>query len=291
MSRFLPILVLVAGVAVVGVLSSVFIVDERKQALVLEFGKVVRTETDPGLKFKYPPPFNTVVFYDDRILPLETSDLEVIPLDRRQLIVSAFARYRISDARRFRESVQSQANGEARLVELLNARVREVLGSVSSNDILSEKRASLTQQIRVQAGAQARALGVDIVDVRIRRADLPQKNLDATFKRMIAERQQEAADEVARGREAARRRKAEGQRLATVTVSEARKESEIIKGEADAQRNRIFAEAFNQDPEFFAFYRSLTAYELALQGENSTMVLSPDSEFFEYLKSDELGGQ
>lgn len=288
--KFLPILVLLLGVAVAGVLSSVFIVDERKQALVLEFGKVERVVTEPGLKFKYPAPFNTVITYDDRILPLETDDLEVTPLDNRRLIVSAFARYRINDPQVFREAVQTQRNGEERLERILTDRVRQVLGGVGSQVILSEERAALMRQIRQQALPQAAALGVQIVDVRIRRADLPTQNLQATYERMTAERQQEAADERARGQEAARTRRAEGERQATETLSEARRESEIIKGQADAQRNRIFAEAFNQDPEFFAFYRSLSAYEQALQGENSTMVLSPDSEFFEYLKTDSPGG-
>ncbi|MEL6978794.1 MAG: protease modulator HflC, partial [Pseudomonadota bacterium] len=212
----------------------------------------------------------------------------VTPLDNRRLIVSAFARFRIADPRKFRESVQSLSRGKDRLGELLNSRVRQVLGEVDSDAILSDQRAALMQRIKSQASPQAEELGVEIVDVRIRRADLPQQNLQATYDRMAAEREQEAADERARGQEAARSRRAQGQRLATETLSEARKQSEIIKGEADATRTRIFAEAFSQDSEFFEFYRSMTAYEQALQGDNSTMVLSPDSDFFKYLKSDTL---
>ena len=286
--RFLPILVLLVGVAAALGLSCIYIVDERKQALVLEFGKVKEVKREPGLYFKLPTPFNTVVFYEDRILPLETEDLEVTPLDNRRLVVNAFARWRIIDPQKFREAAQTEFNGAQRLGDILNARVRDVLGSVASDAILSDERAPLMRQIREGSRGQAEALGVEIVDVRIRRADLPEQNLQATYNRMEAERAQEAADERARGREAAQVRRAEADRQAVELVSEARRESEIIRGVADAERNRVFAEAFGRDEEFFAFYRSLSAYERALQGGNSTMVLSPDSDFFEYLKSDSI---
>lgn len=288
--RFLPILVLVvAGLAVLA-LSSIYIVDERRQALVLEFGKVKEVNTDPGLYFKLPTPVNTVLYFEDRILPLETDNLEVNPADNRRLVVNAFARWRITDVQRFREAAQNEFNGATRLERILNAQLREVLGRVTSDAILSDERAPLMRQIREGSRGQAAALGVEIVDVRIRRADLPEQNLNATYDRMQAERAQEAADERARGREAAQVRRAEADRQAVELVSEARRESEIIRGQADAERNRIFAQAFGRDEEFFAFYRSLTAYENALRGSNSTMVLSPDSEFFEYLKSDQLSG-
>ena len=285
--RFLPILVLILGVAVALALSSIYIVDERKQALVLEFGKVKEIKKEPGLYFKLPTPINTVVFYEDRILPLETDDLEVTPLDNRRLVVNAFARWRITNVQRFREAAQTEGNGALRLERILNARLRDVLGTVSSNAILSDERAPLMRQIREGTREQASELGVEIVDVRIRRADLPTQNLQATYNRMEAEREQEARDERARGQEAAQVRRAEADRQAVELVSEARRQSEIIRGEADAERTKIFAQAYGQDEEFYAFYRSLRAYETALQGGNSTMVLSPDSEFFEYLKSDQ----
>ena len=288
--RFLPVLTLLIGLAAIAVLNSLFIVKEGQQALVLEFGKVKLVEKSPGLKFKYPPPFNTVVFYEKRILPLETADLEVTPLDNRRLIVSAFARYRITEPEKFQAAVQTEEEGEIQLGDILLAQVREVLGKVVSDEILSDQRASLMRKIRDQSQDKAKDLGVEVVDVRIRRADLPDQNLKSTYERMAAERQQEAADQRARGLEAKRRRIAEGERLATETVAEARKKAEIIKGEADALRNRIFATAFNKDQEFFAFYRSLNAYEQALKGDNSTMVLSPNSEFFEYLKNDNARG-
>ncbi|MEO1291440.1 MAG: protease modulator HflC [Pseudomonadota bacterium] len=285
--RFLPALIFVAILGVVGALSCLFIVDERQQALVLEFGKVKRVETEPGLKFKLPPPFNTVVFYDDRILPLETDDLEVTPRDNRRLVVSAFARWRITDPQRFREVVQTEFNGQQRLEQILNAGLRQVLGEVDSNGILSVERSALMREIAQRSRGPAAGLGVQIVDVRIRRADLPSQNLQATFNRMEAERQQEAADQIARGNEAAQIIRAAADRRVVELTSDARRQAEIARGEADAERNSIFAQAYGADPEFFSFYRSLRAYERALQGGNSTMVLSPDSKFFEYLKTDQ----
>jgi membrane protease subunit HflC len=265
-------------------LNALFIVDERQRALVLQFGQVAREPiAEPGLYFKIPF-IQTVVFYEDRILPLDTSPLEVTPLDDRRLVVDAFARWRIVDTVRFRQAVNDEAAAIPRLERILNASLREVLGSVTSDSLLTEERVALMERIRDSARRNARELGVEIVDVRIRRADLPEQNLNATFQRMQAEREREAADERARGAEAAQRVRANADRQAVELVSEARRESEIIRGEADAQRTAIFAEAFGRDPEFFAFFRSMQAYEQALAGQNSSMVMSPDSEFFNYLK-------
>ncbi len=287
MSRTFLLVVALAVILGLG-LSMIFVVDERQQALVLAFGRVDRVESEPGLKFKLPPPFNTVEFYEDRILPLETNELEVTPADDRRLVVDAFARWRITDPKEFRQSVQSQTAGLSRLRLILNAALREVLGGQTSGSVLSGERTTLMHDIRDATKLQASALGVEIIDVRIRRADLPEQNLQATFQRMEAERQREAADERARGAEAAQKVRAGADREAVEIVSEARRSSEIIRGEADAQRNRIFADAFGRDPEFFSFYRSLTAYVRSLKGENSTLVITPDSEFFQYLKSDGL---
>ena len=279
----LPILVIAAFVA----LSSIYIVDEREKALRLWFGEVSAVNNEPGLYFRVPV-LHEIVKYDDRILPLDIQPDEFTPLDDRRLVVDGFALWRIEDPVRFR-----QANGSggeraaaAKLDGILNDGMREVLGKVSSNNILSEDRAALMNEIRDQVRGQASALGVSITDVRIKRADLPEQNLEATFARMRAEREREAADEIARGNEAAQRVRATADRTVVETVSEAQKQSDIIRGEADAERNAIFAEAFGRDPEFFSFYRSLNAYEKSLKGDNSTLVISPDSEFFEYLKSD-----
>ncbi len=269
--------------------SAVYVVDEREQALVLQFGQVKAVKTSPGLAFKIPF-IQEVVKYEDRILAIETQDLEVTPLDDRRLVVDAFARWRIVDIVNFRQAVGAagQRLAENRLEKILTAATREVLGSVTSNSILSADRVVLMNQIRDTAIKEAKTLGVEVIDVRIKRADLPSQNLKATFERMRAEREREAADEIARGNEAAQRVRAQADRTVVETVSEAQKNADITRGEADAQRNAIFAEAFGRDPEFFAFYRSLAAYENALKGSNSTMVMSPNSEFFDYLKSDTL---
>ena len=285
MSR-ITIVIAIAVIFVAGVLSSVFIVDEREKALVLQFGQVRRVKEDPGLSFKIPL-IQEVVRYDDRILSLETQPLEVTPLDDRRLVVDAFARYRIVDVVRFREAVgvEGVRSAESRLERILNAATREVLGSVASNTVLSADRAALIGQIRDTAIGEAENLGVAIIDVRLKRTDLPTQNLEATFARMRAEREREAADEIARGEEAAQKVRAQADRTQVEIVSEAQKQAEITRGEADAERNRIFASAFGRDPEFFKFYRSLNAYSEAFKSENTTFVIAPDGEFFEYLEA------
>jgi membrane protease subunit HflC len=284
----IPVVVLV----IAAFLSSIFIVDEREKVLVLQFGRIVQKKEEPGLGFKIPL-IQEVVRYDDRILSLDTPPTEVTPSDDRRLVVDAFARYRISDVERFRQAVgpSGMRLAEDRLAGILNDVIRAVLGSegVTSNTILSPERAILTNRIRDAADSRALALGLDVVDVRLKQTNLPEQNLDATFARMRAERQREATDEIARGEEAAQRVRAQADRTVVELVSDANRESEIVRGEADAQRNNIFAEAFGADPGFFEFYRSMTAYERALQGSNSTMVITPDSEFFEFL--DGAGGR
>ncbi len=283
MQIILPVIV-VLGAAL---LSSVFIVTEKEKALVMQFGQVTQVKEDPGLGFKIPL-IQEVVYYDARILGLPTQPMEVTPLDDRRLVVDAFARWRISQLVEFREAVGVGGvdAAQARLDRILNAAIREVLGSVPSNRVLSEDRTPLMNQIRDIARREAAALGVEVIDVRLTRTDLPEQNLAATFARMRAEREREAADEIARGGEAAQRVRAAADRTVVELTSEARKDAEVIRGEADAERNAIYADAFSIDPEFFAFTRSLTSYERALQGGNSSIVMQPDSEFFDYLRSD-----
>lgn len=285
MNRATLLIPLVFIVAALG-LSSIFTVDEREKALVLQFGQIIRVEERPGLRFKVPI-IQQVVKYDDRILGRGIEPLEVTPLDDRRLVVDAFARYRINDVVRFRQATGAGgiAFAENRIDTILRAQTREVLGSATSGEIVSADRAALAQRIRDRARTEAEALGVDIVDVRLKRSDLPEQNLEATFARMRAEREREAADEIARGNEAAQRVRAQADRTRIELVSDARRQADIARGEADAQRNAIFAAAFGSDPEFFEFYRSLAAYRAALLGGNSTFVMSPDSEFFNYLKS------
>jgi len=272
--------------AVVAAVSSIYIVDERETALRLWFGEVTAEVKDPGLYFKVPL-LHEIVKYDDRILPLDTRPLEVTMKDNRRFEVDAFARWRINNAVQFRRAVGSGGveGASRRLETILNAELRTVLGEVVSKTLLSSDRVGLMTQIRNAARTKAEALGITIIDVRIKRADLPDQNLERTFERMRAEREREAADEIARGNEAAQRVRATADKTVVETTSQAQKESDIIRGKADATRNAIFAEAYGQDAEFFEFYRSLAAYAEALKGNNSTMVLSPDSEFFSYLKS------
>jgi len=268
-------------------LSSFYIVDERQEALKLRFGEVMEVNRNPGLYFKIPF-LNEIVKYDDRILPLDTQSLEVTMKDNRRFEVDAFARWRISDPVKFRKAIGAGGVGSAvrRLEPILNAQLRKVLGDVDSRALLSADRVDLMTKIRDAARTESAGLGVDVIDVRIKRADLPEQNLEKTFERMRAERERDAADEIARGNEAAQRKRAIADRTVVETVSKAQKDADIIRGKADAKRNAIFAAAYGRDPEFFAFYRSLSAYEKSLSGKNTTMVLSPDSSFFDYLRSD-----
>lgn len=282
----LPVIVL----ALAGLLSSIFIVDEREKALVLQFGRLVDIKDEPGLAFKIPL-IQEVIRYDNRILSRDIPQLQVTPSDDRRLEVNAFARYRINDVEQFRQATgaggdQAIEVAGRRLDSILRSETREVLGTVSSNDILSSDRAALMLRIRNGAIAEARSLGIEVIDVRLKRTDLPNANLAATFSRMQAEREREAADEIARGNEAAQRVRAQADRTRVEITSDANRQAEIIRGEADAQRNAIFAEAYGADQEFFEFYRSLNAYRGALTGNNTSMVMSPDSEFFNYLKNE-----
>ena len=282
----LPIVV----VAIITAFSALFVVDERENVLVLQFGQVKQEITEPGLGFKLPF-IQEVVRYDARILGLQTQPLEVTPLDDRRLVVDAFLRWRLADVRRFREAVGVDGirAAQGRMDRIMNAAIREVLGSVPSTAVLSEDRTGLMNRIRELARREALTLGIEVIDVRLTRTDLPRENLEATFARMRAEREREAADERARGNEAAQRVRALADRTVIELVSASRREAEIIRGEADAQRNRIYAEAFNLDPEFFAFTRSMQSYERALRGDNASMVLRPDSEFFTFLRTDGAG--
>ncbi len=274
-------------VLLVLVLSSVFIVDERKRALVLQFGQVVQVKEDPGLGFKIPL-VQDVVLYEDRILGLQTQPIEVTLLSDRRLVVDAFARWRIVNLVEFRQSVGTAGEERAQqlLGNILSQAIPEVLGNATQEQVLSQDRAGLMNQILTIAKREGAALGIDVIDVRLTRTDLPEQNLEASFARMRAEREREAADERARGGEAAQRVRASADRTVVELTSDARRQADVIRGEADAERNRILAEAYGQDPEFFAFTRSLTAYEVSLQGGNSSIVMQPDSEFFDYLRSD-----
>ncbi|AWD23065.1 protease modulator HflC [Pseudogemmobacter blasticus] len=278
-------------VILVTALSSVFIVDERKKALVLQFGDVTQVKEDPGLGFKLPF-IQDVVYYEDRILGLQTAPIEVTLLSDRRLVVDAFARWRITDVVAFRRAVGSagEDRAQALLNNILTQAIPEVLGNTTQDRVLSLDRTALMNQILAIAKREGDALGVDVIDVRLTRTDLPEQNLAATFARMRAERQREAADEIARGGEAAQRVRAAADREVVELTSDAKRQADVIHGEADAERNRLLAEAYGRDPEFFAFTRSLRAYETSLKGSNSSIVMRPDSEFFHYLRGDDGAG-
>ena len=289
MSRTATITLIAIVALLVVVLSSIYVVDARRKVLVLQFGEVVAQRDQPGIGFKIPF-IQSIVSYDGRILGLQTQPQEVTPLDDRRLVVDSFVRWRIDKDQlvQFRQAVGTGGEdaAQSRIALIVNAAIREVLGSVPSGSVLSDERTKLMNRIRDEARLKALAFGVEVIDVRLTRTDLPEQNLASTFARMRSEREREAADEIARGNEAAQRVRALADRQVVELVSEARKQSEIIRGEADGERNRIYADAYGRDPEFFAFTRSLTSYQRALGGDSTTIVMSPDSDFFSYLGSD-----
>ena len=273
----------VLAVLLVTALSSVFIVDIREKVLVLQFGEVKQVVDAPGLYFKVP--FIQEVFrYDDRILGLVTDPQEITFADSRRLVVDAFARWRIVDLQKFRRAVGVGGIEEAgaNLSKIVNPEIRDVLGSVPLQSVLSEGRVALMNKIRDNAKLKADTLGIEVIDVRLTRTDLPKQNLEATYARMKAERIRDATDETARGNEAAQTIRAEADRQAVEVTSEATKQAAIIRGQADAKRSAIYAEAYGKDPEFYAFTRSLTAYATAFPAGNTAFVLPPEGDFFRY---------
>ena len=278
----LPVLLIGAAVALFIAMSAVFIVPESQSAIVLRFGEPRDQYSTAGLKFKTPF-IESVEFIDKRNRELDQDELEIIASNQERLRVDAFARYRIIDPLLFYQSVRNEAGGEQRMRTQMNQTVRRVLGEVSVDDIVSNRRAELMVRIRDLLGASARGIGVEIIDVKIRRADLPPQNSQAVFQRMITERNQLAQQIRAGGNEEAQKIRAQAEREATEIRAAAEEESQKLRGQADAERNAVFAAAYGKDPEFFAFYRSLTAYEEALKKGESTILLSPDSEFLRYL--------
>jgi membrane protease subunit HflC len=248
---------------------------------VVRLGQPVRVVTEPGLNFKLPL-IDSVIYVDKRILDLENPAQEVIASDQKRLVVDAFARYRIKDALLFYQSVGSVEGANSRLSTLLNAALRRVLGESTLTHVVKDERAGLMARVREQLDREAAQFGITVVDVRIRRADLPEQNSQAVYQRMQTERQREAAEFRANGSQRKQEIQARADREVTVLLADAQSRGEQIRGEGDAERNRIFAEAFGKDPDFFAFYRSMQAYEQGLGHRDTRMVLRPDSDFFRY---------
>jgi membrane protease subunit HflC len=273
------LILLLAGVIVA--YSSVFTVDMTEQALVVRLGKPVDVFTDPGLHFKAPF-IDTVIDIDKRILDLENPSQEVIASDQKRLVVDAFARYRIKDALQFYQSVGTIQAANIQLTTLLNASLRRVLGEVTFIQVVRDEREALMARIRDQLDHEAGGYGIQVVDVRIRRADLPEQNSQAVYQRMQTERQREAAEFRAQGGQKAQEIRSNADREATVIIAEANSTGERVRGEGDGERNRLFAEAYGKDPDFFAFYRSMTAYENGLKSSDTRFLLKPDSDFFRF---------
>lgn len=268
--------------------STLFTVSMTQQALVLQFGDPRRAVTEPGLHVKIPFVQN-VVYLDKRILNLDSPTEEIIAEDRKRLVVDAFARYRIVDPLKFYQAINDPLYTDTRLRPIFVSALRNVLGGESLEALVRDDRSGLMQQIEKSFNQAASGFGVEIVDVRIRRADLPAANSQAIYRRMQTEREREAAELRAQGQETAQRVRSRADRDVTVLLAEAERDAQILRGEGDATRNKVYAEAFGQDPEFFAFYRSMQAYEAGLKGDNTTLVLSPDSDFFRYF-GNETGG-
>jgi len=260
---------------------SLFTVKEINQAIVLQFGDPKKVIAEPGLKYKIPF-IQNVVYLDRRILSLDPAPEEVIASDQKRLIVDAYARFRIVDPLKFYISVGDERVARSRLATIINSRIRSVLGKQSLATLLSEDRTKQMAIIQEGVNAEAEKFGITIIDVRIKRADLPQANSEAIYKRMQTEREREAKEFRAKGAEMAVTITSTADKEVTVLLANAKKQSEIMKGEGDGQRNKIFAQAFGKDPEFFAFYRAMQAYEKALIGGDTSLILSPDSDFFKF---------
>ena len=279
-SGFITLALIVA----VGILASasLFTVHQTQQALVLQFGDPRRVVTEPGLNVKVPFVQN-VIFIDKRILDLDTPAEELIASDQKRLVVDAFTRYRITDPLQFYKALRDERRARSRLAATVSSSMRSVLGEETFQAVVRDKRDDLMLRIRELVNEQTGDFGIEIVDVRIRRADLPAANSQAIYRRMQTEREQEAAEFRARGQEVSRAIRAQANKQVTVLLAEATRDSEVIRGQGDGCRNRVFAKVFGQDPDFFSFYRSMQAYEHSLNEAGTTMVLSPDNAFFKFL--------
>ncbi len=291
MSRNAMIAVAVA-VAVLGILgaSALFTVHQTQQALVLQFGEPKREVKEPGLHVKLPFVQN-VVYFDLRVLDFSPPAEEVIAADQKRLVVDSFARFRIVDPLRFFQTVGNETGIRGRLNSIMSSALRGVIGNVTLAQVISAERADIMSQIRDRVDQEAERFGIEVVDVRLRRTDLPEENNQAIYARMQSEREREAREFRAQGAEVAQRIRSRADRERTVIVAEARKQSQILRGEGDGQAVKIYADAFGKDPQFFAFTRSMEAYTKALSDGDTSMVLSPESDFFRYFNNITGGGQ
>ena len=286
MRSFLIGVLVLLGIAAFVAYNSFFVVHQTEQAIVTEFGRPVQQVNTPGLNF-LTPFIRKAVLFDKRLIDLERNPQEIIASDRKRLVVEAFARYRIIDPLLYFQTLRDEATARLRIGSSLDSSVRRVLSASTFINVVRDNREALMHQITQQVNDQSKGFGIEVIDVKIKRADLPEANSEAIFHRMVTERQREAAEFRAQGEEQLRRIKANADREVTVIKAEATSAGETIRGEGDGEKNRIFAEAFNKDPDFFAFYRSMQAYVSSLQSGDTRLVLSPDAEFFKYFNNPE----
>jgi modulator of FtsH protease HflC len=275
------VIIVLGVVALIVAYGSLFTVYQTQQALVVRLGKPIWVITEPGLNYKVPL-IDSVIDIDKRILDLEAPSQEVIASDQKRLVVDSFARYRVEDPLKFYQTVGSIEAANSRLSTLLISALRRVLGEATFIQVVRDERPQLTQRMREQLDHEAAAFGIAVVDVRIRRADLPEQNSQAVYQRMQTERQREAAEFRAQGSQRSQEIRSKADRDVTVLIADATSRSEQIRGEGDAQRNRIFADAYGRDRDFFGFYRSMQAYETGLRHNDTRMLLNPDTDFFRY---------
>lgn len=286
-SRTLGLLAGFAVVVLIVLYTVFFTVSQTEIGLLLQFGKPVTVIDHPGLHYKLP--WQNVVIYDRRILDLEPPPEEVIASDQKRLVVDTYARFKITDPLLFYQSVDTELVADTRLASIISASLRRVIGNVELQAVISVQRAPIMRQIRDEVNAQAKGFGIDVVDVRLRRADLPEENGQAVYERMKAERQREAAQYRAQGAQQGQQIRADADRQRIEIIADAQRQAQILRGQGDADSIKIYADAYGADPSFFAFYRSLQAYQTSLSGQGTTLVLSPDSEFFRYLEGGPSG--
>ena len=283
----LGLLVAVGATALLAV-TSVYTVNERQQALLFQFGEIKAVQDEAGLYFKRSI-LQNVVYREKRLLRYDLPERQVILGDTNRLIVDAIVRYKIIDGLKFYQRVSDERGLQRLLDPILEANLRGQLGEISVNQVISEDRGEIMQRIAADSSESTIDLGIEVVDVRIVRVDLPRQNTDGVVQQMIAERQREAAEQRAQGQKTSQEIRSKADRDSTIIIAEAQKTSDIMRGEGEAQRNKVFAQAFSKDPEFFEFYRSMQAYRTALNNDDTTMVLSPDSDFFNYFRDDQGG--
>ncbi len=269
------------GVVVILLFSAIFTVDQRQQALILQFGQPVKVIKTPGIHFKLPL-LQETIFFEKRIIDLNLAEQEVIASDQKRLIINAFAKYKITDPLKFYTTVRSQQGLIGKLSGILDSSLRQVIGEATLSELLTENRADIMDKIRDIIGEESKIFGIKIIDVRISRADLPQENSDAIFARMQTEREKEAREIRANGAEESDKIRAEADKQKTIILAEAKKESDITRGHGEEEAAKIYIASYGRDPEFADFYRSMSAYREALSNSNTKMIISPDSDFFKY---------